>query len=135
RRWSRARRGAEPILQSNSGEVDVDQRLQRESSKESEIAEPNSGLSRVGPLTAVALGIAVLLPLVLLVIIKCMPRGQLNYEILLVGPVYFTGLGCDATLLFFGIQLDRESGRASLSVASVVAILLSVAFVGIWFMW
>jgi hypothetical protein len=49
----------------------------------------------------------------LVVIINNAPGGRLHYEILLVGPAYFICLGCDAGLLFFAIQLDRQSGRAS----------------------
>jgi hypothetical protein len=122
RRWSRARKGV--ILPSTASDVEVGQRqphLQR-------------GQARMGPLTIVALGIAILIPSVLVLIIKSAPGGQLNYEILLVGPVYFICLGCDAALLFFAIQLDRQAGRPSLTVASAAAIFFSLAIVGLGLM-
>jgi hypothetical protein len=102
---------------------------------ETEMAEPKPGGAKLGPLTVVALAFAILIPAVLVVITKNAPGGHLNYEILLVGPAYFLFLGCDAALLFFAIRRDRKSGRTSLSVASVVAMLLALALFGVFFMW
>jgi Ca2+/H+ antiporter len=135
RRRSRAQTRAEAILQRNTGELELDKRLQEEPSNESDIHEPKAGLAQVGPLTVVALAIAVLIPLALFVIVKSAPGGHLNYEILLAAPAYFICVGLDAALLFVAIRLDRKSGRASLPVASVVVIVLLLAVVGIVFLW
>src|SRR5262249_5628956 len=135
RRSSPARTGFEKAVQNNAGEIEVDKRVPGRASAESGSAEPKPGLARVGPLTVVALAIAILIPLALVVITKNAPGGQLNYEILLVGPAYFLCLGCEAALLFLATHLDRDSGRASLPVALVVVILASLALFGFCFMW